>query len=284
MAITTVSKKCPECGASLNIEKQREVSFCSYCGAKIIIHNKNDMAYRNINDSGADISPPETIRAEKMKLLELAKEQLAAAEKAKKIKEIKIIASWFLGLFAFCFLMYGLSAKVVAGYVISAICGFVLLLFWAKDIIGNKIIASVFLGIIAIIILIYGLIAKLVVCYVISAICGFVVLALIMDSLDSDNNTPDKNTVEYGRICIVPSGINNYMNKSYVVIENILTEAGFLDVRCIPLHDLKIGFFNKPNTVESITIDGEQIEKGGGKYPSYASIVISYHSYYKKET
>ena len=34
MAIKFVSIKCPECGATLDIEEGRKQIFCSYCGTK----------------------------------------------------------------------------------------------------------------------------------------------------------------------------------------------------------------------------------------------------------
>ena len=282
MATTTVTIKCPECGALLKIEGQREVSYCSCCGTKVKTHNEKDVLRRDFNDSEANRTPSETVRAEKARILELAKKQLASAEKAENIKVFKQIASILFGGATFVFLIYALSTNAVVGYIISAICGLVLFLLWAKEIIGNKKIASAILGTIALIILIYGFIAKATVGYIIGGICGFFALMLFFDSLDHDDKTPDKKPVVYGRMCIVPSGIDYYENKSYITIEKILVEAGFLDVQCIPLHDLKFGIFNKPNTVESITIDGELIKEGGGTYPSYASIIISYHS--KKES
>jgi len=34
MSVELISVKCPECGASLDIEEGRRQMFCSYCGAK----------------------------------------------------------------------------------------------------------------------------------------------------------------------------------------------------------------------------------------------------------
>lgn len=41
MGIKLITVKCPECGASLDIEEGRKQLFCSYCGSKILIQNDN---------------------------------------------------------------------------------------------------------------------------------------------------------------------------------------------------------------------------------------------------
>ncbi len=51
MAIQFVSVKCPECNAVLSIEKDRNMAFCSYCGAKIMLNNENEHVYREIDEA-----------------------------------------------------------------------------------------------------------------------------------------------------------------------------------------------------------------------------------------
>ena len=51
MAIQFVSVKCPECNAVLSIEKNRNMAFCSYCGAKIMMNNENEHIYRQIDEA-----------------------------------------------------------------------------------------------------------------------------------------------------------------------------------------------------------------------------------------
>ena len=70
MVIQFVSIKCPECGADLSIDKSREHAFCSYCGAKVIVHNDNEHIYRNIDE--ARLKEAETDRIIKLRQLELA--------------------------------------------------------------------------------------------------------------------------------------------------------------------------------------------------------------------
>ena len=51
MAIKMVSVRCPDCGASLDIEEGRRQIFCSYCGSKVIIQNDNEYIYRTVDEA-----------------------------------------------------------------------------------------------------------------------------------------------------------------------------------------------------------------------------------------
>ena len=51
MSISTVVVKCPACGAELNVNSDREFSFCSYCGSKIMLNNENEHIYRSIDEA-----------------------------------------------------------------------------------------------------------------------------------------------------------------------------------------------------------------------------------------
>ena len=69
MAISFISVKCPQCGANLSIEEDRDMAFCTYCGTKIIIHNENGHIYRHIDEAG--IKQTETDRMIMLKKMEL---------------------------------------------------------------------------------------------------------------------------------------------------------------------------------------------------------------------
>lgn len=45
MAVKFISIKCPECGANLEMEQDRKVMFCSYCGRKIMMVDENEFKY-----------------------------------------------------------------------------------------------------------------------------------------------------------------------------------------------------------------------------------------------
>lgn len=69
MSLNVISLKCPECGATLNIEQGRQQAFCTYCGAKIIINNENEYVYRHIDEAAMQQSDND--RAVKMKQMEI---------------------------------------------------------------------------------------------------------------------------------------------------------------------------------------------------------------------
>lgn len=48
MSINLISLKCPECGATLQVEENRKECFCSYCGNRVIVQNDNEKTV-NIN-------------------------------------------------------------------------------------------------------------------------------------------------------------------------------------------------------------------------------------------
>ena len=83
----------------------------------------------------------------------------------------------------------------------------------------------------------------------------------------------------FGDMIKVPMSIANYEDKSCVSIEAMFRGAGFTNISCIPLNDLTTGLLKKPNTVESITINGKEITVWGKKFSHDAAVVISYHSF-----
>ena len=80
MAIQFVSVRCPQCGAELSIEGGRENAFCTYCGAKVLIHNDNEHIYRNIDE--ARIKEAETERILRLKEMELEEQERARSRKS----------------------------------------------------------------------------------------------------------------------------------------------------------------------------------------------------------
>lgn len=77
----------------------------------------------------------------------------------------------------------------------------------------------------------------------------------------------------------VPAGAFNYVGRNYTTIENMFENAGFTNVKCVPLNDLTFGILNKPGTVEAVTVNGKVIKSSGKKYSANARVVISYHSH-----
>ena len=69
MGVKLIAVKCPECGATLNIEADRTQAFCTYCGTKVLVHNENEHIYRKIDEAG--IRQAETDRMIRLRELEL---------------------------------------------------------------------------------------------------------------------------------------------------------------------------------------------------------------------
>lgn len=92
VAIGAYTIKCPECGASLDVEEGRKQLFCSYCGSKVLINNENEHIYRHIDE--ARIKEAETDRLIKLKELELESED---RKNRKNLITVWVIAT---GIFA----------------------------------------------------------------------------------------------------------------------------------------------------------------------------------------
>lgn len=82
MSVKLIAVKCPECGATLNIEEDRTQAFCTYCGTKVLVHNENEHIYRNIDKAG--IARAKTERIVKEKQMEFAERRWIAQENRKK--------------------------------------------------------------------------------------------------------------------------------------------------------------------------------------------------------
>lgn len=100
MSVKLISTKCPDCGASIDVEAGRKQIFCTYCGAKILLNNENEYIHRIIDE--ASIKRTEADIA--IKKLEMEEWQNKVAEKRKTrlkmAKNLFIVAviSAFLGL------------------------------------------------------------------------------------------------------------------------------------------------------------------------------------------
>lgn len=229
MAIKLVPVKCPECGAMLDIEKDRTQAFCTYCGAKVLVHNENEFTFHHVDV--ADLERAETERIVKLKEIEFAEKDRINKEKNKH----KIIK------YVLIFLVVGLCTFALGGYLSEGS---------ANPEAGSALVlvgVYLFLG---------------------AGIAG----ALLSDS----KNNPDGNKMPKRKVKI-PSNITDLDNKPYTVIAALLESAGFSNVKCVALNDLRTNFFIKSGTIHSISINGERpsLKKD---YPEDAAVVITYHS------
>lgn len=77
----------------------------------------------------------------------------------------------------------------------------------------------------------------------------------------------------------VPYALVNGNYENYAVAEALFIQAGFANVRTIPLNDLTLGLLKKSGEVESITINGKALSSYfSRKFDADAAIIITYHS------
>lgn len=133
-----------------------------------------------------------------------------------------------------------------------------------------KIIVSIAMGIIGVILMLTNIGT--------AGPVGLLVLegALFIWLLSSNSRDTD---IDLGDKVRVPSSISDYENKNYAAIESAFLNAGFTNVRCVPLNDLRMGLLKKPGMVESITIKDKQVTSGGRKFSPDSPVLISYHSF-----
>ena len=82
------------------------------------------------------------------------------------------------------------------------------------------------------------------------------------------------------KIKVPDAVISGKFDEDYTVVEAVLNQAGFQNIKSVPLRDLSFGIFHQPNSVDSITVNGKDLSHYfRQKFDSNAVIVISYHSY-----
>lgn len=82
---------------------------------------------------------------------------------------------------------------------------------------------------------------------------------------------------EFSKIKI-PKGIQSTEN--YAVAESLLVQAGFLNIKTVPLQDLTVGVLKKPGIIDSITVGGKDLNSYFRKsFTADTPIIISYHSF-----
>ena len=85
MAISITSVRCPDCGATLDVEDGRTQAYCSYCGANLLLRNENEQVFRHIDEAG--VAKAEADREVQLKQLEMAQ---AKQEEEKKNRSVVI--------------------------------------------------------------------------------------------------------------------------------------------------------------------------------------------------
>ena len=93
----------------------------------------------------------------------------------------------------------------------------------------------------------------------------------------------NEETDEYGLVT-VPMSAFSFSEKNYVVVASLFEQAGFTNIKTVPLHDLRKGFFRRSEErtnelVDSIHINGKSLTIFKRNFPANSAVVISYHSF-----
>ena len=76
----------------------------------------------------------------------------------------------------------------------------------------------------------------------------------------------------------VPEQVLSYSGMHYSAVEAALQAAGFRNIRVINLGDLRLDLFRRKGSVNSITIDGQNLTDDGW-FRQEAPVIISYHGF-----
>ena len=227
MAIKMISVKCPDCGASLDVEEGRRQCFCSYCGAKVMINNENEYIYRTIDEAG--IKKAEVEKEIRLKELELQ----AAQQKDNNVLNKPLTIIWMI--FSIIILVICIWNWTFGGDD-GSITGFEMLFWMGGPVIGGG---------------------------------AYLIFKVIPEKSD------DKVILSNGGIRI--PNLGNLPEQNYATVERALLSAGFTNVSCINMHDVSLGLLQKPDRVESISVNGKNVSSYGKAYMPESKIVITYH-------
>ena len=75
----------------------------------------------------------------------------------------------------------------------------------------------------------------------------------------------------------LPKYQGGYMGQNYEMIRKMFISKGFTNVTCVNMHDVTLGLMQKPNLIESVTVNGERVLNGGKVVLPDSEIVITYH-------
>ena len=111
---------------------------------------------------------------------------------------------------------------------------------------------------------------------------GGIYVFFILPSITEDklNNKRKEEIIrikkEMGAIKL-PSGIMPFTGKNYEMVQYKLRMDGFTNVVCINMHDLTLGLFVKPGTIEKVEVDGKELYSSDELYYPDVEISIYYH-------
>lgn len=117
-----ISVKCPECGATLDVDESRTQVFCSYCGSKVLLQNENEHIIRVVDEAG--VKRAETDKMVKSMQIDAAKQK---REELKEARQKKLKLGIIVGSIGALILIIGAVAKIdmmiSLGFLIAVVGG-----------------------------------------------------------------------------------------------------------------------------------------------------------------
>ena len=266
MAVTFTAAKCPKCGGDISVESGRSETYCSYCGAKLIVTNDNEIVMRTVDEASVNQTAADYLV--RMKELEIA--ETRRKEKQEEDKRNMIISAAVVGVgLIFVIFLQRFSIVFLLGFVMIC-CG----AFSFFNILSGKSKAS------------YQGTASFTPSYK-NRTNGYGTDAYrgAGRAGGAQGNgqvlPPDRGTGRAGVGYIkLPGYMASVRAMDFTTLESLLRKEGFKNIVCRPLCDTHRGsLVKKPGMVESVTINGILVRKGGRIFPDDANVVISYHSY-----
>ena len=114
-------------------------------------------------------------------------------------------------------------------------------------------------------------------CLVFAMIVGMYGFIGFMDSNDKRAKAKRKRALDPDAV-VVSEKLANYYHKHYEVVDALARQAGFSDIKCIPLKDLNILHRNESGLTSEVIIDGEDDFDEGDVFSRNSKVMIMYHS------
>lgn len=112
---------------------------------------------------------------------------------------------------------------------------------------------------------------------ILGATYGITIMNKKMEQNKAASTAP--NTQSNANKIKIPSAVGDGTSDNYAVVESLLLQAGFTNVKTIPLNDLTFGVLKKVGSIDMITINGKELSSYyRRKFQSDAAILITYHS------
>ena len=126
---SVIELKCPRCGADLSVENDREILYCEYCGAKIVLTDENTFTInKNISKTIHTIDDASITRAETERIVQIHQIELEK-QKSKRKSTVLILKIAFSIILALLGVILYAAESIFSLYCILGV-----LLIWINDI------------------------------------------------------------------------------------------------------------------------------------------------------